>query len=350
MSKRRRRHRHRTWVPPGTLVAPPGAEASRVRVLTYDEERLEVVENPSAERLRQLLAAPTTAWIDVVGLGDVAVIETLGGLLGLHQLALEDVLHPGQRPKVERYEGCWFVTLRMHTRPAAEESEQVSLFVGRGWVVTFQEREGDSLESVRARLRQGRRRIRSAGAGYLAYAIVDAIVDAYFPWLERLGDRLDELEAEVLAAARPETLAEIHGVKRQLTQLRRETWSLRDALATLLRDAEETPFEGVEEYLRDCHDHVLRALDMIEVNREIASGLGELYMSALSSRMNEVMRTLTVIATIFIPLSFLAGVYGMNFDFMPELHWRWSYPLLWGVMVAAAGGMLLWFRRRGWLG
>jgi magnesium transporter len=228
--------------------------------------------------------------------------------------------------------------------------EQVSLVLGPGWVVSFQERPGDVFDPVRERIRSDSARIRRMGADYLAYALLDAVIDGYFPVIEALGGVIDALEEEVIERPSRSTLARIHATRRTLTTLHRIQWRQRDAVAGLLRD-EELPFtKQVEPYLRDAHDHAFQTLDAIETFRDMVVGLMDLHLSTTSYRLNEVMKTLTIVATIFIPLTFVSGVYGMNFDYMPELHWHWAYPAVWALMVGVGVGLLLWFRARGWIG
>ena len=280
----------------------------------------------------------------------------MGGLFHLHPLALEDAVNVHQRSKVDRYGDQLFITARVPADTVGFRTEQVSLFVGKNFVITFLEDPGDCFEPVRRRLRDDEGLIRRRGADYLAYALLDASIDAYFPLLETFGDRLEELEDEVIATPSRTTVGRIHDAKHDLRMLRRAIWPMREAMSQLSRD--DTPVIAVETrvYFRDLYDHAVQIIDIVETYRELGSDLNDLYLSALSNRMNEIMRVLTVIATIFMPLSFVAGLYGMNFDTqaspwnMPELHWRYGYPLALATMAAVAFGMLLFFRRRGWLG
>jgi magnesium transporter len=270
---------------------------------------------------------------------------------------MEDVVNVHQRAKVEEYDGHLFLVVRVLLE--GEKSlvtEQVSLFLGGGVLVTFQEHRDDPFDPVRERLRKGKGRIRAAGADYLAYALLDTVVDSYFPLLESLGDRLQVLEDEILDSPGKSTVAGIYQAKRDLLLMRRSIWPLREAISALLRGESDHVSPDTLIYLRDCYDHVVMVLDMVESYRDMTSGLMDFYLSSVSNRMNDVMRVLTVIATIFIPLTFVAGIYGMNFNpeaspyNMPELSWRWGYPAFWGVMVSVAVGMLIFFRRKGWLG
>jgi magnesium transporter len=340
---------------PGTVSVHPDAPRPKIRVIAYGPAEL------ADERIDDLGEIPTfldrwpVTWVNVDGLGDVATLERLGELFGLHRLALEDVANVHQRAKVEAYAEDLFVVARMVSLGDRLQHEQVSIFLGEGFVLTFQEHEGDCFEPIRKRLRSGRGRIRSAGADYLMYALLDAIMDSYFPVLEHYGERLADLETEALTAPQNSTVIRIQDLKHDLLALRRTTWPHRDAVGHLLR--EDTPLVTDETrlFLRDVYDHCVQLMDLIENFREVGSGLIDLYLSSMSHRMNDVMKVLTIIATIFIPLSFIAGLYGMNFSpeaspwNMPELGWYWGYPFALGLMGLAALVMLIYFRRKGWL-
>lgn len=338
---------------PGAMVLPPDSPKPVIRVMTYGEAGLAEHGVERVEELRELReVAGGVAWIDVEGFGDEAVLSEIADVLGIHPLAMADVVHVPQRSKAELHDGRLLMIVQMARLREAGDIviEQVSLVLGPGWVVSFQERPGDVFDPVRERIRSATARIRRMGADYLAYALLDAVIDGYFPVIEALGGVIDALEEEVVEGPSRSTLARIHATRRTLTTLHRIQWRQRDAVAGLLRD-EELPFtERVEPYLRDAHDHAFQTLDAIETLRDMVVGLMDLYLSSTSHRLNEVMKTLTIVATIFIPLTFVAGVYGMNFDYMPELHWRWAYPAVWALMVGLGGGLLLWFRARGWIG
>lgn len=341
-------------------VTPPGPGPSQpvIRVFSYgpdvlDEQVVALPEDLVGWRDR----SPVT-WVDVDGVVDPDTVGRIATVFGMHVLAQEDVLNPTQRPKVEHYGEHLFVVSRMlFVEDGRLASEQLSVFLGAGFVLSFQQqRPGDCLAGVRDRLRKGVGRLRRQGPDYLAWAILDAVVDGYFPVLEAFGERLDALEDVIVERPTSECIADIHQVKRDLLALRRAVWPLRDALASLLR--EETPLITADTrvFLRDCLDHAVQVLDMIETYREIGSSLMEAYQSSVGNRMNAVMKVLTIIATVFMPLSFLAGVYGMNFHTedspfnMPELSWRYGYPFFWALILASVGGMLYFFRRQGWLG
>jgi magnesium transporter len=322
------------------------------RVISYDPEG---VEERAVEEVRELTSilerSDRVVWIDVQGLADVAGLERMGDTLGIHALAMADVFNTPQRPKAELYgDRLLIITQMARINEQGElEVEQVSLMVGPNWVLSLQERAGDVFDAVRSRIRLPKSRIRQLGPDFLAYALIDAVIDGYFPVLGAIVGVLDALEEEVMRGDEAATLARIHATRRTLLNLHRIQWSQRDALGTMLRD-DEFPFtEPVRVYLRDAHDHAIHLVDAIETYREMTVGLMDLHLSSASNRMNEAMKTLTVVATIFIPLTFVAGVYGMNFDYMPELRWRWGYALAWGVMVAIAVGLVVWFRSGGWL-
>jgi magnesium transporter len=325
-----------------------------VRVLAYSPEGFHEVEGEEAEAAFPYLDKEKVTWIDIVTLGDEDLMRTLGEHCGLHPLAMEDVVHVGQRPKLEDYGENLFVVMKHFHRTPKLEPEQISIFLGRGFVITFQERPGDVFDPVRERIRKGNGRIRRSGADYLAYALMDALVDQMFPILEDFGEQIELLEEKLIEDPQPADLEAIHGLKRDLLLLRRAAWPQREVLNGFERHAGTLVAKGTLVFLRDCYDHTIQILDLLETYRDLASGLMELYLSRASHRMNEIMKVLTVMASIFIPLTFVAGIYGMNFNSaasplnMPELDWYWGYPAFWGLMVVVAGGLLLFFRRKGW--
>jgi len=339
--------------PPGTLIhtGPRYLEHTRITVIDYDAEGLrewEVTDPPECASLRD---SPSVTWINVDGLHDPAVIEGLGEIFGLHPLVQEDILSVGQRPKVEEYEGYIFLEMNMLHPDGGRlmvQEEQLSIAVGPSWVLTFQERAGDVLGPVRERLRAGKGRIRTRGPDYLAYALTDAVVDSYFHLLEKVGDQIEALEEEAMDRPSNATMLRIHDLRREMIVVRKSIWPVRDLMAALVRLDTPLVAEGTRVYLRDVYDHAVQLIDTVENLRDLVASLMDIYLSTVSNRTNEVMKVLTVIATIFIPLTFVAGVYGMNFEYMPELAVPWAYPAVWGVMLAVAGGMLLFFRRRGW--
>lgn len=356
MSRRRRRHGH-PGAAPGTVEASPGAQPGRLDLMAFGPDVLTERTGASLEDLAALRAAHAVVWANVDGLGDLELLRGLARTFGLHDLALEDVLDPHQRPKLDLYDDHLFLVLRMFVAGEQLEGEQLSLFLGQGFVLTLQGgTPGDCLEPVRQRLRQAPSRIRRSGSDYLAYALVDAVVDHLFPVLELYDERLEALEEQVFAATGPGPAKDLQRIRRDLVALKRAAWPLREVLGALLR--EDTPIitAGTRPFLRDTHDHVIQQIDLIESHREMVSGLLDALLTVISNRMNEVMKVLTIIGTIFIPLSFVVGLYGMNFDHsaspwnMPELGWRYGYPFALGIMATVAGGLLIWFWRKGWLG
>lgn len=353
----RRQSMDRPGRPPGTLEVDPDWPEPIVTVIAFKDGEFieETVDN--LDRLPEYTGAWDVVWINVNGLGSAEMLLTLGSQFNLHRLALEDVVSMNQRAKVDQYENEVFLITRMVSFDQRLESEQLSLFLLPGVVITLQEREGDCLEPVRKRIRNGSGRVRDAGGDYLAYAILDAVVDHFFPVLERFGDRLAELENEAMDLDSPDdaVIRDIHAAKRDMRQLRRAIWPQRDAINILMRDSFGLIDPETQLYLRDCYDHVTRIIDTLENYREMATDLLNAYHSKISNRMNAVMKVLTVIATIFIPLSFVAGLYGMNFDpdvspwNMPELRWRYGYPACLAVMASIAAGMLIYFRRKRWI-
>lgn len=354
MSRHRKKHKIKIGAPPGVLVAPPDAVASEVTLIAYNKDHFteERVTDPS--QIVKATGKDYVTWVNVDGLASVDILEHIGKAFGLHLLALEDSLNIPQRPKFDDYTDHQYVVIRMVTAGSPLVSEQVSIFMGPDFVVTLQEKPGDCLEPVRERLRQGRPRMRAAPPDYLVYAILDAIVDGYYPVLETLGDTLDVLEREIMENPERKHAEKLHDIKRELSRIRRYLWPFRELLSNATRD--DTPFFRAETrpFLRDVYDHALQALDYVESFRDMAVGLMDLYLSSVSQRMNEVMKVLTIIATVFIPLSFIAGVYGMNFNpevsgwNMPELGWRFGYPFALALMGGCAFTMLVYFWRKGW--
>jgi len=300
---------------------------------------------------------PAVRWINIDGLTDMKVIHAFAAKYQLHPLAVEDLLHIPERPKVESIGGSdsefqvrLFIIARMlQIKDAKLKNEQISIFLGHNTVLTFQESHGDIWDPIRQRIQVKGSRLRVNDASFLVYALLDSIVDHCFPILEFYGDRLEELEDAVLASPERPTIRAIHKIKRELLLLRRAAWPMREVIAILHREPHECMSEVTRLYVRDIYDHVVQIIDIIETYRELANDLTETYMSSVSNRMNEVMKVLTIIGTIFIPLTFLAGVYGMNFHYFPELKYSWAYGAFWAVCVVVAVSMLIVFRRRGWL-
>ena len=356
MAKPRIRRRTKPGEKPGTVTIAPDAKPTTVRVMAYDKDRVveEAIDDPA--RLGEYLDKWPVLWVDVVGLGSEDKLRTIANLFHIHPLALEDVVHVYQRAKVESYDENVFVVLRIPDSSKEELCEQFSLFLGVNYVVTFQERPGDSFDLVRNGLRHEKSTTRQAvRPDYLAYRLIDAAIDAYYPMLESIGDRLDTLDDSENFRNMHKAFAKLHEVRRDLLMLRRSIWPLRDALSELR--SEMTPFiaDTTRIYLRDCYDHAVQLIDLLESYRDIAGDVRDYYLSTISNRMNQVMKTLTVISTIFLPLSFIASIYGMNFNpaastwNMPELNWKYGYPFALALMAIVAAAMLLNFKWRGWL-
>ena len=361
-----RKHKKRTRRPPrikprgapgstpGSLLASPDALFPKIQVIQYSATDLHEMEVADPQKIPELLSDHVVTWVNVTGLGDVATLEQLGQIFGLHRLAVEDVINVHQRPKVEEYEDRVFVVLKMISLSPRLETEQVSLFLGSNFVLTFQERAGDSFEPVRDRLRRSRGRIRGAGSDYLAYALIDAVVDAYFPIVDRYGERMERMDELLSDGNAPNFMGVLHNTRGDLLVLRRAIRPLRDELSHLIRDAHMLITAETQVYLRDCVDHAFQLIDLLDNYREMCADLRDYYLSIVNNRMNEVMKVLTITGTIFIPLSFIAGLYGMNFNTnlpgnMPELNWPFGYLFALLMMAVVAGGLLYFFWRKGWL-
>ncbi|MEH1921360.1 magnesium/cobalt transporter CorA [Nostoc sp.] len=351
--------RHQPGTLPGTIIIDADAPLPIIFLIDYNQTNFTREQIATPEECVPYLERESISWVDVQGLGSQDILQRLGNVFELHPLVLEDVVNVPERPKTEDYEYQLLFIARMvvpKERTCGFYSEQVSLILGKNYLLTVQEEpEHDCFEGVRSRIEKNKGIIRKQGADYLAYALLDAIIDGFFPVLELYGERIEELEEEVIVRPTPQTLQDIYQIRRELLQLRRAIWPQRDAINALIRDGSDLINEDVRIYLRDCYDHTVQVMDMVETYRELASGLMDVYLSAVSNKMNEIMKVLTVVSTIFIPLTFVAGIYGMNFNTekspynMPELNWYWGYPLCWAVMLAIALGLLFFFWRRGWL-
>lgn len=350
----------RQGAPPGSFAETAGRVEPRIIVKSYSESELEEYGFEGvdgADGAVAVLAPDRVTWIDIQGLGDGSVVQRFGELLDLHPLSVSDVVNTGQRPKVDAYEQHLYVVLRMVTLDSDGELvwEQVSLYVGDTYVLTFQESYDDCLGSLRDRLRGGRKQIRSSGSDYLACAVIDAIVDGYFPVLEHYGDLLERFEDRILEEGDFDVLSELYVTRRDLAGFRRSTWPLRDALGRLAREEDDRLGDVSRLHLRDTLDHVVQVVEVNESYRELAATLVDVHLSMVGQRTNEIMRVLTVVSAIFIPLTFIAGIYGMNFDTrspfnLPELGWTYGYPFFWGICALLGLSLLVLFRRLGWLG
>lgn len=339
--------------PPGSLVHVGevyGQETTLARI-EYDADHV-VESRPKPEIALRPLLPDGVVWLDVDGVHDAAIIEAIGASAEIHPLVLEDVMHTGERPKLEESGTSLFVSLRMLRileEPRDVDDEQVSLVLGRSWVISFQERQGDVFDAVRERIRDGRGRIRKTGADYLFSSLLDAVVDHYFVVLEDIGDRVEDVYERVTRNPSRLDLDAIRRLKRELLFMRKAVWPLREVLSRLEHGESLLVSPDVVPYLRDVYDHAVQILDTLETFREMLTSLMDVYLSSLANRTNEVMKVLTMITTLFIPLSFLAGLYGMNFRFMPELEWKYGYFVVLGLMAAVSVGMLIYFRKKRWL-
>ncbi len=341
-------------LPPGSLfhTGEQKVETVRLTEFRYDEDNV-IEESPDPHT--GSLPVPRkkdVTWLNLDGLHDIPVIERIGHAYGLHPLLLEDVLSTGGRPKFEEYDDHLFIVLKMisfNDESRRIDAEQLSIVLGDSLVLSFQERVGDVLDWVRDRIRTGRGHVRKERADYLAYALIDAVVDSYFAVLEKLGEKIDELEEELIDDPDESTLHRIHELKREMIDLRRSIWPLRELVNSLIKSVSPLISQSTRIYLRDVYDHTIQIIDTIESYRDMVSGMLDIYLSTVSNRMNSVMKVLTIIATLFIPLTFFAGVYGMNFRYMPELELRWAYPAFWVLSIVVFVVMLIFFRRKKWL-
>jgi len=341
-------------LPPGTLVhvGEKKVESVRITFIDYDKENFQEKQVPSIEECLKLKDTPTVSWINIDGLHDIELLEKLGKGFELHPLILEDILSTGQRPKFENHEKHIFIVLKMlsfNQESQSVEAEQVSLIFGSNYVISFQERIGDVFEPIRERIRNAKGRIRKMGPDYLAYSLLDAVVDNYFIILERFGEKIESMEEEVIGDPTEKTVQQIHSLKREMIFMRKSIWPLRELIGGIQKSESSLINETTDVYLRDVYDHTIQIIDTIESFRDMVSGMLDIYLSSLSNRMNAVMKVLTIIATLFIPLTFVAGIYGMNFEYMPELKVKWAYGAVWLVMITIAVIMLFYFRRKKWL-
>lgn len=340
--------------PPGTLIYVGDKKIDKIRMtaLDYDEKQFEEKEVESVESLFKFRDSSTVSWINIDGLHEVDRIEKLGSHFGIHPLVLEDVVNTEQRPKLEDMGDYIFIVLKMMSFNKAEnrvEAEQISLIIGKNYLLTFQERVGDVFHGIRERIRNYQGRIRKMGSDYLAYTLVDAIVDNYFVVLEVVGDQIENMEDEVMTNPTTKTMQTLQKIKRRLLFLRKSVWPLREVISHLERTESKLIQKQTHPYFRDVYDHTIQVVDMLETMRDMNSGMFDMYLSSISNKMNEVMKVLTIIATIFIPLTFIAGIYGMNFEYMPELKWHWAYFSVWGVMAAVVIVMVAYFKKKKWL-
>ena len=341
-------------MPPGTLihVGERKADFVRLSILNFDEKGYEEKEIKTIEECFSYKDKPSITWINIDGLHDVEIIAKIGNEFNLHPLIMEDILHTNQRPKMDDFDNYLFIVLRMLYYDHIENeiiSEQLSLILWNNLVISFQETTGDIFEPVKERIRKDKGRIRKMGPDFLLYALIDAVVDNYLIVLENINERVEDLEEELISRPEPRTLESIHNFKRELIFLKKALWPLRDLIGTLERGETELIQEKTTIFFKDVYDHTIHMIDTVETYRDLVSGMMEVFLTSVSNRMNEVMKMLTIIATIFIPLTFIAGVYGMNFNNMPELTWHYGYYMILFVMLIVALNMLIWFKRKDFL-
>lgn len=338
---------------PGTLWIEEDATPSQLILIDYDPQYVVKKVNLNPSHLQPYLTSQSVSWLDIQGLGTESILKQVGSIFKLHPLLLEDVVNVPQRPKVQDYNDQLIIIVRLVQLKPKEEgfsSEQISLVLGKNYLLTFQEESHhDSFDPVRDRLRKNKGKIRSSGVDYLTYLLLDTIIDNFFPVLEEYGERIEELENEVILNPDSKTLEKIYNLRRELLALRRTIWPQQSVITTLMRSGSNLISSDIEIYFRDCYDHVIQLLDILESYRELSSSLMDVYLSSMSNKMNEVMKVLTIISSVFVPLTFIAGIYGMNFEYMPELSWKWGYFVCLGTMAIIGLGSMFFFWRSGWL-
>lgn len=345
----------KTGLPPGSIVytGEKKSESASMAIFSYNEASFEEKTKASIEDIRNFKNnGNTKEWIDINGLHDIALIEQIGEIYNLHPLLLEDIVNPNQRPKVDEYDNCIYVVARMiywddHLNDL--QTEQISFVLHAEGLITFQEKQGEVFDYVRNRIRSGKGRVRKTGTDYLLYALLDNIVDNYFVILEKIGDTMEELEEELFNNPKEKTLKTIHHLKREMIILKKSVWPMRDVINNLYRNENELIIHSTHLYVKDLYDHVLQINESIDIYRDMLTSNQEMYLSSISNKMNLVMKVLTIISTIFIPLTFIVGIYGMNFKFMPELEWKFGYPAVWIIMIMISLAMLYYFRNKKWL-
>jgi magnesium transporter len=341
-------------LPPGSLVHIGEMQTGKVTIsiFNYDEKQLREKKVKTVEECFSFKDKPNVTWIDIDGVHDLEILEKLGNCFGLHSLVLEDVLNTDQRPKIEDYGDYTYIVLKMISYDNANNeivAEQISLIIGLNFVISFQERHGDVFDPVRERIRSDKGQIRKWGADYLAYSLIDTIVDNYFVIVEKLGERIEDAEEELVTNPTSQTLQSIHSLKKEMMFLRKSVWPLREVVNSLAREESALVKETTLIYFRDVYDHTIQVADTIETLRDMLSGMLDIYLSSISNRLNAVMKVLTIIATIFIPLTFVVGIYGMNFKYMPELEWHWGYYTVLFIMFLIGVLMIIYFRKKKWI-
>jgi magnesium transporter len=341
-------------MPPGSLihVGEKKTAETKLTLISYDEEGFSEFSTDSTEKLIAKADSGRVNWINIAGLSNTGIINEIGRHFDLHPLNLEDILNTGQRPKVEDHGTYAYIVLKMLSPDGGKyrvQYEQISLILGKNFVLSFMESEQDVFDPVRERIRKTKGKIRALGADYLLYTLIDAVVDHYYVVTEKIGDDIESTEEELVSRPTSQILRNIHDLRNEMLFLRKSIWPLREVISSLEHDESDLIQEGTIIYLRDIYDHTIQVMDTIEMYRDIISGMLDTYLSSMSNRMNEVMKVLTIFATIFIPLTFIVGVYGMNFEYMPELKWHWGYPALWVIMIGLGLSMIAYFRKNRWI-
>jgi magnesium transporter len=353
MTESTKKRSQKAGLPPGALVhiGDRFEERSRITVINYGEEEFSKTEVETAEKCAHLKGKAKVCWVNLTGIHEAETIERIGQIFDLHPLLLEDIMNTDQRPKIEAYDSYLFVVLKTISYDEKEKStimEQISIVLGSDYVLSFQERETSIFDPLLEHLTNGKGRIRKMGADYLVYSLIDMIIDNYFLILEQLGERVDSLEVQLVTSPKTETLKSIQRLKREMIFLRRSVWPLREVINSMEREESPLIQSSTYVYLRDIYDHTIQAIDTIETYRDMLSGMLDIYLSSVSYKLNEIMKVLTVVSTIFIPLTFIVGLYGMNFEFMPELKSPWGYPSVLLLMLVISLSMLYYFKRKKW--
>jgi magnesium transporter len=342
----------KTGAPPGTVVYSGEHRTEKVKIslIEYNDSEFYEKEFYDLSECLEHVNPTMVKWINVDGIHNVELVEAIGKRFNIHPLTLEDVVNTNQRAKFEDYDSYVVSIMKMIYYDTELNSEQLSVILMEGMVISFQEVDGgDAFDLIRTRIRQGKGRIRKMGADYLAYALLDAVVDCYFGILEKIGDKIELLEEELIESPSKKTMEELHHMKREMIFVRKAVWPMRELINNLERSETELIKPSTDIYLRDVHDHTVRVIDTVETYRDLLSGMMDIYLSSVSNRMNEIMKVLTIITTIFVPVTFIAGIYGMNFEYMPELHSKWGYPITWAVMLSIIVALLFYFRKKKWL-
>ncbi len=355
MSRNTKKYSKKAGLPPGTLVHIGEKKTGDicVNLIEYNEAFFNEIKIDNIQQYIPSSDESIISWLNIDGVHNIETIEKLGELFNLHPLTLEDIVNTGQMPKMEEYDNYTFIVLKMlyyNDSSKSVEVEQISICLGNNFVLTFQEeKERDAFKYVKERLRLSKGRLRKMGPDYLVYSIIDSVVDSYFLILEKIGEKIELLEEQVLDEPSEQVLHQIHVLKREMIFLRKSIWPLRDVISTIEKGGSDFIHDSIHIYFRDVYDHTIRIIETIETYRDILSGILDIYLSSISNKINAVMKVLTIIATIFMPLTFLAGIYGMNFEYMPELKWRWGYPLILGIMLFIGITMVIYFKKKDWL-